>query len=353
VVRTSDGYFLGLHRILPRDKSKDNKRPTVLLWHGFMMNSEIFVCRPERTANLAFWLVDLGFDVWLGNCRGNKYSFKHQSRSALNSDFWDFSMDEIALIDIPSTVDYVLAQTEKSSLTYIGFSQGTATAFAALSVNLELNKKINCFIGLAPAMAPFGLMNRFINSIVKASPSIIYLLFGRRAAISMVYFWQEVIPTPLFVKFIDYCMYFLFNWHSRNIDYKSKLSCYLHLYSTTSVKVLVHWFQIIRNLKLQFYDDIPNIRPSTSSRTHHIHSYPTKQITTKVVLFHGGSDTLSDNTLLIESLPELPFHKDIPHYEHLDFLWAKDIECEIYPDLMDQLKQLYPDSKIGLEYHYE
>jgi lysosomal acid lipase/cholesteryl ester hydrolase len=41
-------------------------------------------------------------------------------------------------------------------LSYIGFSQGTAQAFAALSIHPQLNEKVNVFIALAPAMSPKG-----------------------------------------------------------------------------------------------------------------------------------------------------------------------------------------------------
>jgi lysosomal acid lipase/cholesteryl ester hydrolase len=46
-----------------------------------------------------------------------------------------------------------------SSLTYIGFSQGTAQAFAALSIHPLLNNKVNLFVALAPATSPVGKVN--------------------------------------------------------------------------------------------------------------------------------------------------------------------------------------------------
>lgn len=107
IVRTSDGYFLTLHRLCPdpQSTSKFDQSKVVLFFHGFMMTSEGWLAHPIRSSNLALNLLDKGYDVWLANVRGNKYGIKHKKFKFTDSEFWDFSLDEVALIDLPETVD--------------------------------------------------------------------------------------------------------------------------------------------------------------------------------------------------------------------------------------------------------
>lgn len=124
-------------------------------------------------------------------------------------------------------------------MTYIGFSQGTAQAFSALSINPALNRKINLFIAMAPATTPKGLHHPLIDAFVKATPSVVYLLFGRKTPLKLALFWQRIISPPMFVKVIDSSVGFLFGWTGRNMTAEQKLVSYQHLYSLTSVKSLV------------------------------------------------------------------------------------------------------------------
>jgi lysosomal acid lipase/cholesteryl ester hydrolase len=74
-------------------------------------------------SNLPMFLAEMGYDVWLGNTRGNKYSSKHKKFKRDEDQFWNFSIDELARYDLPDSVDYILKLTGATSLSYIGFSQ--------------------------------------------------------------------------------------------------------------------------------------------------------------------------------------------------------------------------------------
>jgi lysosomal acid lipase/cholesteryl ester hydrolase len=275
----------------------------------------------------------------LGNNRGNKYSKKSVNCAPTEAKFWSFSIDQFAFHDIPDSIDYILSTTHQPSLSYIGFSQGTAQAFATLSIHPTLNDKVDVFVALAPAMSPPGLTSGVVDSFIKSSPEVLFLLFGRRALLSSATMWQALLYPPIFVRFIDMSLSFLFGWKTQNISPHQKLAAYPHLYSFTSTKSVVHWFQIIRNGKFQMYDDEVQAPWSVSdgARFYKVPRFPTRNIKTPIVMIYGGSDSLVDVKIMLKELPQHTVAKEVPHYEHLDFLWAHDVEQEVFPYVFEAL----------------
>lgn len=350
IVQTKDGCLLGLHR-LPYRKGEDGlrinqgegsiKKKVVYLHHGLLMSSEVWVCLTDEKRCLPFQLVERGYDVWLGNNRGNKYSKKSVKYSPQSNDFWDFSIDQFAFHDIPDTIEYVLDVTQQPSLSYVGFSQGTTQAFATLAIHPFLNQRVDVFVALAPAMAPSALPNHIVDSLMKASPDFLFLLFGRRSILSSTTMWQTILYPPIFVRVIDSSLCMLFDWKTKNISRYQKLAAYLHLFSFTSTKSVVHWFQIIRNKNFQFFDDEFHAPFSiaASERFYKPVKYPTKNIKTPIVLLYGSDDSLVDISVMLEKLPRGTVAKPIATYEHLDFLWAEDVDKQVFGHVFDALER--------------
>jgi lysosomal acid lipase/cholesteryl ester hydrolase len=350
VVQTKDGYFLGLHRLAYRKGEEGIKvnsgrhsiqKKVIFCMHGLLMNSEVWVCQTDKERCLPFLLVNQGYDVWLGNNRGNKYSKKSTRFAPTDVEFWSFSIDQFAFSDIPDSISYILETTRQPSLSYIGFSQGTAQAFASLSIHPILNEKVDVFVALAPAMSPPGLSSGLVNSLVRASPNFIFLAFGRRSILSSAPMWEAILYPPIFVRLVDMGTRFLFGWHNDNMSPHQKLAAYPHLYSFTSTKSVVHWFQIIRNGKFQMYDDEIQgpFSLSDSAKYYKVAKFPTRNIRTPIVLVYGGSDSLVDINVMLKELPKHTEVKEIPHYEHLDFLWANDVDRQVFPLVFDALER--------------
>lgn len=297
LVSTKDGYTLTMQRLNPTANGYEPNGKTVYFQHGLLMSSEIWCVRIKKDENLPFKICQLGYDVFMGNNRGNKYSGRCQGVNVHNKEFWDFSIDEFALYDLPACINYILELKNISHLTYIGFSQGCSQILASLSINRDLNQKIDKLVLIAPATTPKSLANWLINSIVNLQPKAFFFLFGRKALMKSILFWSQIVYPPLFIKLIDFPNQILFDWHANNIDILQKLVAYFHLYSTTSVKCVVHWFQIIRSNCFQMYQESHNFEP---------YQYPIHTVMNvhKVLLIYGMSDSLVDIDVMLRQLPD-------------------------------------------------
>lgn len=368
LVRTEDGFQLSVHRINPEANGFQSNGKSVFFQHGLLMTSDVWCVMLETNNNLPFRLCQLGFDVFLGNNRGNKYSGKHERYSTWQKEFWNFSIDEFAIHDIPSSINYILKFNNIEKITYIGFSQGCSQILSSVSINEDLNDKIDKLILIAPATTPKKLSNWLINSIVNFEPSLIYTLFGRKILMKSVMFWRGITYPPMFIKLIDIPNKLLFDWDSINIDIVQKLVSYYHLYSTTSVKCVVHWFQIIKSKKFQMYQEERFFNPF---------EYPTKNIKIgKICLIYGMSDSLVDIDIIVDQLPTFEYIKfnqisngiliknsqlegqemikenykvnglsnnqqltifGVENYEHLDLLWGKSQEQNVIKNVINFL----------------
>ncbi|KAE8685902.1 triacylglycerol lipase 2-like [Hibiscus syriacus] len=131
-VTTKDGYILSMQRVpVGRSGGTPGTRPPVLLQHGLLMDAITWLLMPPEQS-LAFVLSDNGYDVWLANSRGTKYSRGHTSLSHYDPAYLDWSWDELVAYDLPATIQYVYNQTGQK-LHYVGHSQGTLMALAAFS----------------------------------------------------------------------------------------------------------------------------------------------------------------------------------------------------------------------------
>lgn len=157
---TDDGYMLQTNRIVTKTNSNTTK-PAVLLIHGFLGYSGNYVI--NANSSLGFYLADNGYDVWIGNVRGTRYSKKHTSLDYESSDYWNFTWHEMAVKDIPLNIDYILNITGNKKLSYIGHSQGTTIFFALMADLPEYNDKVNVMHALAPILSGRYSNNPFIR----------------------------------------------------------------------------------------------------------------------------------------------------------------------------------------------
>ncbi|KAL0344121.1 UNVERIFIED_CONTAM: Triacylglycerol lipase 2 [Sesamum angustifolium] len=110
-VTTDDGYILGLLRI-PEGRAGGGgaNRPPVLLQHGLLVDGISWLMNPPEES-LPLILADNGFDVWISNLRGTQFSRRHLTIDPTNSEFWNWTWDELVIHDLQSVINFVFNQT--------------------------------------------------------------------------------------------------------------------------------------------------------------------------------------------------------------------------------------------------
>ena len=147
-VTSSDGYIGKLHRI---PSSTAGAKP-VLMMHGQDEGSVSWVFNSPDKAP-AFKMANAGYDVWLGNNRGNMYNNEHTTYKNTQPEYWAAAgWEEMGLYDVPAIIDFILGKTGDSQIeAYIGYSRGTSQFFAGASLNpTYYNAKVKYYIALAP-----------------------------------------------------------------------------------------------------------------------------------------------------------------------------------------------------------
>ena len=94
-----------------------------MLQHGLADSAYCWVLH-DTELSPAFVLARAGYDVWLGNSRGNPFSRKH---ATLNADhdkkkYFDFSFYEMGKYDLPAMIEMIQGKTDGQKVAYIGHS---------------------------------------------------------------------------------------------------------------------------------------------------------------------------------------------------------------------------------------
>ncbi|CAF4225002.1 unnamed protein product, partial [Rotaria socialis] len=264
-VTTADGYILGVFRI-PHGRNASSSTPgrPVLLQHGLLDSATSWVINfPEQS--LGFILADAGYDVWLGNMRGNHYSRAHVKYNPDHDEaFWDFSWDDMARDDLPSMIYYILNQTKQTQIGYVGHSQGTMIGFAEFG-NLSnlVQNNVSLYVALAP-VAHVGHIKSPIKylsttTIIKDLELYWHILFGRNEFLpsSDIVRWlatygcEQIIVDRLICENIFLVLY---GPEKKNLN-ETRMPVYVaHEPAGTSVKNMIHFAQGVQTNTFQAYD---------------------------------------------------------------------------------------------------
>ena len=170
-VTTEDGYILQMFRLRHAHKllKKEIKKGPILIVHCLTCSADEYMINGELS--LGRHLVDLGYDVFFANNRGNKYSTRHETLDVRSEEFWDFTFQHMGQYDIPAFLHKVRSLTDNQKVTYIGHSQGTTQLFAALSDPEIVEQKrvghlIKKFIAVTPIVYIARHQSNFVSKLL-------------------------------------------------------------------------------------------------------------------------------------------------------------------------------------------
>ena len=97
-VVTKDGYVLTMFRVFKDSTSDTENKPVIFFQHGLSDTADSMMINKELSP--VYYLIQAGYDVWLGNNRGNKYSQRHLELDPWkDSKFWSYSFQEMGQYD--------------------------------------------------------------------------------------------------------------------------------------------------------------------------------------------------------------------------------------------------------------
>ncbi|XP_012231415.1 lipase 3 [Linepithema humile] len=345
IALTEDGYLLTLHRI-PGSKNS----PPVLLQHGLLCSSADWVILGRGKA-LAYILADQGYDIWLGNFRGNTYSRAHisLSPSSSNAQFWDFSFHEMGIYDLPAMITYITNITAQPLHTYIGHSMGT-TAFYVMAVERpESAAMIGRMISLAPIAfvehmkSPLHYLARFANYLGIIARFVGANEFLPQSTILRILAGYGCDADLFKEKICSNVLFLICGFDKEQFNYTLLPTILSHDPAGTSTKTMIHFLQEIRSGKFRQYD-YGRKKNMQIYKAPQPPDYNLSNITTPIALFYADNDWLNnviDVKRLYNSLTNVldTYRVSFPKFNHIDFLWAKDAPTLVYDRLLQIMKR--------------
>uniref|UniRef100_A0A8C8BBX1 Lipase n=1 Tax=Otus sunia TaxID=257818 RepID=A0A8C8BBX1_9STRI len=337
-VPTEDGYILGVFRI---PAGRNRKKPAVLLHHGTLGDAIHWISNLPNNS-LGFILADAGYDVWLGNSRGDTWSLKHKTLKPCQKEFWQFSFDEIGKYDIPAELYFIMNKTGQKDVYYVGHSEASTAGFIAFSTYPELAQRVKVFFALGP-VATITYATSPLVTLTRLPQSLIRLLLGCKGILQQ----NELLKRPLtricrcLAKVCGSIFSYIGGDRIQNLN-MSRIDTYVgHFPAGTSVQNAIHWHQVTRSGRFQAYDygSKENMKKYNQSTPP---AYKIEKIGTPIAVWSGGQDKFADPkdmAMLLPRIPNLIYHEHFPAWGHLGFIWGLDATEKMYRKIIELMKK--------------
>ena len=348
-----DGAPLAIYHIInPLADQRTLNRYPVLYFHGVtgdaaQMLSHSDLTKPRRPVlgqvtydlsdtSLPFMLANNNFDVYMADARGsnlNNHRVADDFNLLMGQKFWNFSLDEHILNDLPTFIDFVLDQTHEDKLHYVGYSQSTLFMFCLMAAIPAYQARLASVITMAPVaylngaqgitlpgFLPSALIPEQING--NFVPQM-FIDTGGTVLREMCQF--EPITRTL-------CLGASSAFSGSGTNELSK-SFYAANFKGVSIKTARHFIQIFLHKRLGMYD-----YGTDGNLRQYGQPTPPRYDLSKIkfpflIIFRGGKDLVSDpvdQEQLIRELGVKPYLDfNFPNYNHIDFIISRNIIFDV------------------------
>ncbi|XP_055901808.1 lipase 3-like [Eupeodes corollae] len=352
-VQTSDGYVLTMHRIPYSgrvESDEDEPRPVAFLMHGILCSSSDWVLLGPDNA-LAYLLSDAGYDVWLGNARGNTYSREHVKLNPLFGSFWNFDWHEIGLYDLPAMIDYIRYYTGEDQVTYFGHSQGT-TSFLLLN---SLNERFKTRIKSAHLLAPVAFMENMESPLM----DLVSLTLGGMSKVPELFGNLEFLPSSAVMRILgqNTCadsspiqalcsnvLFLIVGHDAENLNTTLLPEILATNPSGSSINQGYHYLQLFSSGEFRQFD-YGKVRNKLVYGKTKPPKYPLENVDVPIYMYYSDNDYMAsvvDVHRLIRELPDSTVKRAyrVPHdkWNHMDFLWGMNIREQVYDAVLEDVK---------------
>jgi pimeloyl-ACP methyl ester carboxylesterase len=349
-VLAPDGYITTVWRIPePLGSTRRRGRP-VLLQHGIFDTGFTFLFQ-DIHKNLPMMLGTAGhFDIWISNARGNIRSLEHtdplgHNWADIGSAFWDFSWDDMGLLDLPAVLNHIRRETGYEKVKYVCHSQGCTMLLALLCEQPQfVNEHVEQVVFFAPAI----YIRYYTSPIVHYLLDKVHLLeffhkFGiKNALVDPVMLTVSKFTGKYFPSLWLFVMELFCGPVSvRQMDPKSVPMIAANELGGTSLENLVHWTQEMTDDILQHMDfgREGNLKKygQPEPPTYNVANVKLANFPSLVYAFEN--DTVVPPEAVLAVLPLLPegsyYYELIPKSNHMTGFWDDVAHEQIYPKIVN------------------
>ncbi|XP_060523895.1 lipase 1-like [Cylas formicarius] len=340
-----DGYIITVIRVY---KERNRKHP-IVLGHGAFTNSICWLFSGNNS--LAYVLGYLGYDVWMVNFRGTRYSKEHVSLTYRSHEYWKFTFHDIGIHDLKATMELVRNVTDKKAI-YLGYSMGTTSGYVYCSMTPEhCDKTMLGMLSFAPVGYLIGIKGVFSivanRSVWPLARALTYLFFNGE-------FTKLTLVNKLIYKFLSltavgnyaaiFLVNFVFGFHFTALDPTYIPVVINRFQDTVGVEVISHHSQNYNNKNFRQFDygKKKNLEIYSQEQPP---AYPLHKIPIPIAMFVGKGDfiaTEKSGSRLYSQLGSRCGYYILEERSwcHNDFVTAKNIREVLYGKVINKISEM-------------